>query len=199
MLSLSRIGLAIPIFALIVMDEPRSYFLATGLFILAASTDLLDGYLARSLGFVSSIGIFLDLTSDKIFVSAVLIALIQVGVMPGWIVAIVVGGEFFVTGLRTMAMSMGRIVPSEKWGKRRTAILIFAMSVLLMAKGLNAHRLSLFASKLVFNSQTLQMNEILLFSAELLFLLVVIATMLFGTLYMIRIYHREKVTGNQQL
>src|SRR5438477_8565613 len=84
-LSLSRMVATVPIFILVLMNEPRSFLAATVLFTLAATTDFLDGYTARRLGLVSNLGAFLDLAADKIVVSVLLIALLQAGILPAWI------------------------------------------------------------------------------------------------------------------
>ena len=82
LLSLSRIVATFLIFVLILINQPWSFLVATLLFFLASVTDFFDGYLARRLRVVSSIGVFLDLTADKVFVAAILIALVQLGLVP---------------------------------------------------------------------------------------------------------------------
>lgn len=76
LLSFSRILATIIIFVLVLINTPWAYLIATILFILASVTDFLDGYLARRYKLVSPLGVFLDLTADKVFVSTILIALI---------------------------------------------------------------------------------------------------------------------------
>src|SRR6266487_2154591 len=99
-----------------------SRILATVLFVLGSGTDFLDGYLARRYKLVSPLGVFLDLTADKVFVSVILIALVQVGLVPAWIVAVIIAREFLVTGLRSMASAKGKVIPAGKWGKQKTLI-----------------------------------------------------------------------------
>jgi CDP-diacylglycerol---glycerol-3-phosphate 3-phosphatidyltransferase len=196
-LSLSRIGATVPIFFLILMNEPQSFLLATVLFTLAAATDFFDGYIARHLGSVSSIGGFLDLTADKIFVSTILIALVQVEIIPAWIVAVIVTGEILLTDLRSMAMTKSRVIPAGKWSKRNAAITMIAIGGLLLAKGLNAYQLSLFPPRVIFNRQTLHINEILLLSIEILLMIIVLFSVLFGARYIIKtfqILQRENKT-----
>ncbi len=74
-------------------------FLALGIFLAAAGTDLLDGYLARRWGQITTVGTLLDPIADKLLISAALISLVQVQMMPGWMAVIIVGREFAVTGL----------------------------------------------------------------------------------------------------
>jgi CDP-diacylglycerol---glycerol-3-phosphate 3-phosphatidyltransferase len=184
-LSLSRILATIIIFVLVLINTPWAFLVATILFILGSGTDFLDGYLARRYKLVSPLGVFLDLTADKIFVAAVLIALIQVGLVPAWIVAVIIAREFLVTGLRSMASAKGKVIPAGKWGKQKTLITMVAMSALLLAKGLGAHQLSLFPPMLSFNSATVNFPEILLLLADAGLVLAALWTVLSGAEYMI--------------
>jgi CDP-diacylglycerol---glycerol-3-phosphate 3-phosphatidyltransferase len=185
LLSLSRILATVVIFVLVLINTPWAYLSATILFILASVTDFLDGYLARRYKLVSPLGIFLDLTADKVLVSTILIALIQVALVPAWIVAIIVTREFLVTGLRSMASAKGKVIPAGKWGKQKTLITMVAMSALLLAKGLGAHQLSLFPLMLNFSSQTVNFSELLLLVADVGLILATLWTVLSGAEYMI--------------
>ena len=185
LLSFSRIVATVIVFVLVLINTPWAYLIATLFFVLGSATDFLDGYLARRYKLVSPLGIFLDLTADKVFVSAVLIALVQVGLVPAWIVAIIVAREFLVTGLRSMASAKGKVIPAGKWGKQKTLITMIAMSALLLAKGLGAHQLSLFPPMLNFTSQTVNFSEILLLFADAGLILATIWTVLSGAEYMI--------------
>jgi CDP-diacylglycerol---glycerol-3-phosphate 3-phosphatidyltransferase len=184
-LSLSRILATAVIFVLVLINTPWAYLSATILFILASVTDFLDGYLARRYKLVSPLGVFLDLTADKVFVSTILIALVQVALVPAWIVAIIVTREFLVTGLRSMASAKGKVIPAGKWGKQKTLITMIAMSALLLAKGLGAHQLSLFPLMLNFNSQTVNFSELLLLVADAGLILATLWTVLSGAEYII--------------
>lgn len=144
LLSLSRLVVTVAIFVLVLFNTPWAFLVATALFILAAATDFFDGYLARRYKVVSPFGVFLDLTADKVFVSTILIALVQIGLVPAWIVVIIVAREFLVTGLRSMAAAKGKVIPAGMWGKQKTLITMVAMGALLLAKGLGASQLSLF-------------------------------------------------------
>jgi CDP-diacylglycerol--glycerol-3-phosphate 3-phosphatidyltransferase len=169
----------------VLVNQPWAFLIATLLFFLASVTDFLDGYLARRFKVVSNIGIFLDLTADKVFVSAILIAMVQIGLVPGWIVFIVVTREFLVTGLRSVAAARGKVIPAGMWGKQKTFITMVAMGGLLLAKGLGAHLLTLFPPMLVFNSQTVNAGEILLLVSDVLIILATIWTIFSGIEYMI--------------
>src|SRR5438477_5200357 len=139
LLSASRLFATVLVFVLVLVNQPWAFLIATVLFVLASITDFFDGYLARRFNIVSSFGAFLDLTADKVFVSAILIALVQIGLVPAWIVLIIVAREFLVTGLRSMAAAKGKVIPAGMWGKQKTLITMVAMGTLLLAKGLGAH------------------------------------------------------------
>ena len=184
-LSLSRILATVVIFVLVLINTPLAFLIATVLFVLGSGTDFLDGYLARRYKLVSPLGVFLDLTADKVFVSVILIALVQVGLVPAWIVAVIIAREFLVTGLRSMASAKGKVIPAGKWGKQKTLITMVAMSALLLAKGLGAHQLSLFPPMLNFNSATVNFPDILLLLADVGLVLAALWTVLSGAEYMI--------------
>jgi CDP-diacylglycerol---glycerol-3-phosphate 3-phosphatidyltransferase len=184
-LSASRLLATVLIFILVLVNQPWAFLIATLLFVLASVTDFLDGYLARRFKVVSNIGIFLDLTADKVFVVAIMIAMVQIALVPGWIVFIVVTREFLVTGLRSVAAARGKVIPAGMWGKQKTFITMVAMGGLLLAKGLGAHLLTLFPPMLVFNSQTLNVGEILLLASDVLIILATIWTIFSGIEYMI--------------
>lgn len=186
LLSLSRLVATALVFVLVLIDQPSSFLAATALFFLASVTDFLDGYLARRFQIVSSLGVFLDLTADKILVAAVLIALVQIGLVPAWIVIIIVAREFLVTGLRSIAAAKGHIIPAGYWGKQKTFITLVAIGGLLLAKGLGAHHLSLFPPMLLFNRETLNVPEIMLLAADAFLLLAVFLTIMSAIEYFIR-------------
>src|SRR5713226_932707 len=184
-LSASRILATVLVFILILLNQQWAFLVATIFFFFASVTDLLDGYLARRYHLVSPLGVFLDLTADKIFVSAILIALVQLGLVPAWIVIIIVSREFLVTGLRSMAAARNKVIPAGAWGKQKTFITLVAIGGLLLAKGLGAQYLSLFPPMLDFNSQTLNLPDILLLTADVLLLVAVFWTIMSGVEYFI--------------
>ncbi|HLW00322.1 MAG TPA: CDP-diacylglycerol--glycerol-3-phosphate 3-phosphatidyltransferase [Ktedonobacterales bacterium] len=185
LLSASRAIAALFVFILVLTNQPWSFLAATVVFLLASMTDYFDGYLARRFQVVSPLGIFLDLTADKIFVSIILIALEQINLIPAWVVAVIITREFLVTGLRSVAAAKGTVIPAGQWGKQKTFITLIALNVLLLAKGLGAHLLSLFPPALVFSSQTVHANELLLLLADVLLLVAVLWTIISGVEYTI--------------
>ena len=106
--------------------------LALGIFLAASTTDLLDGYLARRWKQVTTVGTLLDPIADKLLISAALIALVQVRVVPAWIVILIVGREFAVTGLRSIAASAGYIIRASELGKTKMFAQVLAVSMVLV-------------------------------------------------------------------
>jgi CDP-diacylglycerol--glycerol-3-phosphate 3-phosphatidyltransferase len=99
----------------------------------AAATDLLDGYLARRWKQVTTIGTLLDPIADKLLVSAALIALVQVRVVPSWLVVLLVGREFAVSGLRSIAAAEGYTISASELGKTKTFSQVMAISLLMIS------------------------------------------------------------------
>jgi CDP-diacylglycerol--glycerol-3-phosphate 3-phosphatidyltransferase len=103
------------------------------IFWVAAATDLLDGYLARRWKQVTTIGTLLDPIADKLLVSAALISLVQERVVPGWLVVILIGREFAVSGLRSIAAVEGYVIKASELGKAKTAWQVLAISLLMIS------------------------------------------------------------------
>jgi len=120
LMTLARIGL-IPVFLYLLTYENRhNSFLAATIYSQAAVTDWLDGWLARVSGKVTTRGKFLDPLADKILVITVLVILVGQAVIPAWVVVVVFGREFLITGLRFVAANQGVVVASTPWGKSKT-------------------------------------------------------------------------------
>lgn len=100
-------------------------------FVAAALTDTLDGYVARSRGEVTVIGQMLDPLADKLLVSAALISLVDLGRLSAWIAVLIIGRELAVTGLRMAAAVKHVVIPASVWGKAKTISQILAISLLI--------------------------------------------------------------------
>lgn len=133
-LTLLRIALAPLIMYLVIWGEgaPRWYWLAAALLAVAAATDWLDGFVARRSATVTAVGASLDLVADKVLVVVVLIALVQVGLLPGWWAAVVISREMAVTGLRAQAAEKDIAIPAGRVGKLKTGVTFIALVVLLV-------------------------------------------------------------------
>jgi CDP-diacylglycerol--glycerol-3-phosphate 3-phosphatidyltransferase len=108
-------------------------WLALAIFLAAAATDLLDGYLARRWKQVTTIGTLLDPIADKLLVSAALISLVQVRALPGWMAIIVIGREFGVSGLRAIAAAESYTIKASDLGKTKMLSQVVAISFLLVS------------------------------------------------------------------
>ena len=108
-------------------------WLALGIFLAAAATDLLDGYLARRWKQVTTIGTLLDPIADKLLVSAALISLVQVRVLPGWMAILIIGREFAVSGLRAIAAAEGYTIRASDLGKTKMLSQVVAISCMLLS------------------------------------------------------------------
>lgn len=135
-LSLVRLLFTIPLVILILVNMPAAYLWATALFLIGAITDTLDGRIARRYKVVSNLGVFLDLTADKVYVAAALVAYTQVGVAPAWIAIIIITREFMVSGLRSLAASQGVVIPAGRLGKQKTFFTLVAIGGILLSRGL---------------------------------------------------------------
>jgi CDP-diacylglycerol--glycerol-3-phosphate 3-phosphatidyltransferase len=108
-------------------------WLALAIFWAAAATDLLDGYLARRWGQITTIGTLLDPIADKLLISAALISLVQVHAVAAWMVVLIVAREFAVSGLRAIAAAEGYTIKASDLGKTKMLSQVAAVSCLLLS------------------------------------------------------------------
>jgi len=143
-ITISRI-LLIPLFLIIMLvpfnwgnmhlfgaELPVTHFVGALVFIIASSTDWVDGYYARKYNLVTNMGKFLDPLADKLLVSAALIVLVELNFAASWIVIAIVSREFAVTGLRLLLVEGGEVVAANMLGKIKTWAQIVAISALLL-------------------------------------------------------------------
>jgi CDP-diacylglycerol--glycerol-3-phosphate 3-phosphatidyltransferase len=107
---------------------------ALAIFLLATATDFFDGWLARRRREITTLGALLDPIADKLLISAAFISLVEVGLAPAWMVVVVVGREFAVTGLRSIAAGQGILISASGWGKAKMASQITAVSLLILSE-----------------------------------------------------------------
>lgn len=123
----------VPLLVVLLLTKERNMDLwAVGVLLLAAVTDLLDGYLARKRGQVTRAGILLDPIADKLLTSAAFISLVELHLVPAWIVVIIVGREFAVSGLRGMASAEGLIMQASELGKTKMVFQVVAITVIVL-------------------------------------------------------------------
>lgn len=111
------------------------------IFVIAALTDYFDGYFARKRNQVTTIGKLLDPIADKLLVTSAFISLVELGLAPAWMVVIVVGREFAVSGIRSIAASLGHVMPANWMGKTKTTVQILTIVVLITADAYKEHLL----------------------------------------------------------
>jgi CDP-diacylglycerol--glycerol-3-phosphate 3-phosphatidyltransferase len=119
----------VPLGSLMITNE----WLALAIFLSAAATDLLDGYLARRWKQVTTIGTLLDPIADKLLISAALISLVQIGALRGWMAILIIGREFAVSGLRSIAAAEGYTIKANDLGKTKMAAQVLAISFMLVS------------------------------------------------------------------
>ena len=111
----------------------RKELLGAAIFGVASLTDWLDGYLARRRKQVTTLGQLLDPLADKLLITAALVSLVQMNLAPAWMVAVVLGREFAVTVLRSLAHSRGVVIPASPLGKFKMVSQVVAILLLILA------------------------------------------------------------------
>jgi CDP-diacylglycerol---glycerol-3-phosphate 3-phosphatidyltransferase len=132
-LTILRIILVPLLVAVLLTRFSGSEFWGLGIFLLAALTDLADGIIARRTKAVTIAGTLLDPIADKLLVSAAFISLVELGLAPAWMVVVIVGREFAVSGLRLVAHEQGVVIAASAWGKLKTFTQIVAVAFLIVS------------------------------------------------------------------
>lgn len=133
LLGIARIAATPVVIALMLFASPGLGLVAFVVFCLAAVTDFLDGWVARARGEVSPLGVFMDLTADKVLVGGVLVAMVEVGLLPTWIVATIIVRELVIAGVRQAAAAEDVVIAARALGKAKTLTTLVGMAVLLLA------------------------------------------------------------------
>ena len=131
-LTLLRILIAPFFMYFFILDSFYWRLLSLGLFMVAALTDLIDGYYARKFGIITGFGRFMDPLADKILVSSALISFIALGYVSPLPVMLIIGREFLITGLRLLAAYSSVVIPPTWWAKVKTFIQISLVGVVLL-------------------------------------------------------------------
>ena len=133
-ITIARI-LLIPVFLVLLLGglpEPYGDIAAAAVFILAAATDKLDGYVARRNEQITTLGQFLDPLADKLLIAAALIALVSQGRVAAWVAMLIIGREIAVSVLRIVGVSQGVSIPADKYGKLKTVLqIVYVVYVLV--------------------------------------------------------------------
>jgi CDP-diacylglycerol---glycerol-3-phosphate 3-phosphatidyltransferase len=137
-ISLFRIAM-VPVFMVFLLaDIPGGYPVALAVFVVAAASDWLDGYIARKRGQTSVVGALLDPLADKLLVTAALVSLVQLGELSAWAAMVVIARELAVTGLRVVAAARGVVIGASVWGKIKTASQMAVIVALIVERWLGA-------------------------------------------------------------
>lgn len=132
LLTLFRI-LLVPLLVVVLLTKfEGKEFVGLAVFLLAALTDFLDGFIARRHQKVTRLGQLLDPAADKILTSAAFISLVELGVAPAWMVVAIIAREFAISALRGFAAVDGVLIPAGIWGKVKTVVQVVAISLLIV-------------------------------------------------------------------
>jgi CDP-diacylglycerol--glycerol-3-phosphate 3-phosphatidyltransferase len=132
-LTLSRIFLTPLLVVILLTKIDGKEIYGVLIFVIAALTDYFDGYIARKRNQVTTIGKLLDPIADKLLISSAFISLVELNLAPAWMVVIIVGREFAVSGIRSIAASQGYLMSANFLGKMKTVCQVFTIVVLIVA------------------------------------------------------------------
>ena len=128
--------LMIPFFVFLLLaqrgENTALRHIAMLVFILAALTDTLDGYIARKYNLITNFGKFMDPLADKLLVCSALICFVELGFLQAWIVIVIIAREFIISGFRLVASDAGIVIAASKWGKFKTIFQMIAVILLIL-------------------------------------------------------------------
>lgn len=179
-LTIARIALSPVFMALILINSTRAKLASLVVFVVAALTDLGDGYFARRSGRITGFGKFMDPLADKILASTALISLVALGYVRGWMVIVIVGREFLITGVRSMAAYRGMLIVPSLGARIKTVMQMLTISVILLFVYLKAMLVPLGYDWAIFESQ----RTILVF--DVLMGITMVVTVATGVDYLVR-------------
>ena len=110
----------------------QSNYIALAVFIIAALTDVADGVVARKRNQITDFGKFMDPLADKVLTFAAMLWFVEIGIMPAWLVLIVIVREFMVTGMRLVAVAKGRVIAATMSGKIKTVVTVFCLIAMFL-------------------------------------------------------------------
>ncbi|HCG98794.1 MAG TPA: CDP-diacylglycerol--glycerol-3-phosphate 3-phosphatidyltransferase [Actinobacteria bacterium] len=132
-ITIARI-LFVPLFMvfLLAAPQPMGAYIAAAIFTIAAITDSIDGYVARSQSQITVFGQLMDPLADKLLVSAALISLVQLGLLSAWVAVLIIAREFAVSGLRLLALTENKVIAASLWGRIKTISQIVAIIAIMI-------------------------------------------------------------------
>jgi CDP-diacylglycerol---glycerol-3-phosphate 3-phosphatidyltransferase len=117
----------------VILGVPKE-IVGAAIFGLASITDWLDGYLARRRQQITALGQVMDPLADKLLICAALVSLVQLDLAPAWMVVIIIGREFAITGLRSLAYARGMVIPASPLGKIKMIAEVVAILALILSR-----------------------------------------------------------------
>lgn len=188
LLTLSRIPLMLMVIGLLYPDPSTSlpYIrgLALLLFLFAALTDWLDGWLARKFGQVSEFGKFMDALADKVLTMGMFVSLLALGALEKWslfLILLILSREFLITGLRLVAAAKGKTLAAEKIGKIKTVIQLLCISLVLGQLAMEAD-----GNRFLTQDTNVRVIEILQWSGQITLVFATLLTVSSGIVYLIK-------------
>ena len=142
-LTLFRVVLIVP-FILLLLGGEAGWFgenafvadmLALAVFVIASLADLIDGKIARKYNLVTNFGKFMDPLADKLLVCAALIALVEMGRIPAWVVIVIISREFIISGFRLIASDNHVVIAASYWGKFKTTFQMVMVCLMIANLG----------------------------------------------------------------
>lgn len=140
LLTLFRVFLVPFLVVALLTEFEGKEFVGLAIFLLAGLTDLVDGWLARRYNQITRLGTLLDPIADKLLISAAFISLVELQLAPAWMVVVIVGREFAISGLRAIAAQQGLDMPASPLGKGKTVSQVVAISLLILAEKMHELR-----------------------------------------------------------
>jgi CDP-diacylglycerol--glycerol-3-phosphate 3-phosphatidyltransferase len=188
LLTLSRIPLMLIVIGLL-YPEPSTTWpglrtLALFLFLFAALTDWLDGWLARKFGQVSEFGKFMDALADKVLTMGMFVSLLALGALEKWtlfLILLILSREFLITGLRLVAAAKGKTLAAEKVGKVKTVIQLLCISLFLGQLSLEVD-----GARFLDPDTNIQVIEALRWSGQISLIFATVLTVFSGVIYLVK-------------
>lgn len=154
-LTILRMFLAVVFMVFVLIDFDWARVTALIIFIIAAVTDKIDGYLARKNKAVTDLGAFLDPIADKMLVNLAFLALVMLGIIPVWVFAVILVRDFAVDGLRMMTAQEQKVLPASWLGKWKTGFQMTALMMLLLSLVLNFEPIGIIGNIILYMSLVL--------------------------------------------
>ena len=139
LLGIGRIVVTPVIVALVLLAFPGAALIAFALFAAASVSDIVDGRIARARHAVTPLGVFMDLTADKVLAAGVMIAMVEVELLPTWVVATIIVRDFVVQGIRQVAAESHLVMSARGLGKGKTLATYSGVGLLLLAYDAATH------------------------------------------------------------